>query len=179
MIDTREFPKRTFLRDFDAIKHYYPNDPEDEDWENLKRWSTGESYFGEYLTQGSLDVKYKCSRVSMQQLINTGLFYLCPSLMQSQVNNWTDWGKAVCQIRRSDFDTQATDDRQVRTAIWMARMGMGPKFAFPFAVMLLALQGRDANEAHIRETFHDWFTGEMFRHEFLSSVANIYVQLSS
>lgn len=197
MIDTREFPKQTFVRDLDVLEHFRPyvsdlaskyalpeafpfpfilplsllttfgfagTIPQNKAFHpkrshvlKLGRNRESSMYFGEYLSQGRLDIQGRCSQVSMQQLIDTGLFTLCPPLLE----DWTRWAIPVCNIRNNFLSTQTTDLKKVRTAIAMAQVGIGDRFAFPFAVMLLALQCREATNPSILNAFHSMFTGKL------------------
>ena len=62
MIDTRGFPQRTFLRDLDALDYYPKFIKLDADWKKLIGWRVprNEKYFGEYLTQGDLEIEGHC-----------------------------------------------------------------------------------------------------------------------
>ncbi|KAG8671057.1 hypothetical protein FPOAC2_04374 [Fusarium poae] len=163
MIDTREFPKRTFLRDLDAIRHYYRSDSdmaEMKDLKMLKEWREQDYYMGEYLTQGLLNIEDKCCQVSMQQLINTGLFYLCPPLKSSEWNDWARWGKTVFRIRTSFYEPRPLEETQVEKAVSIAQHCKRETFIFPFAVMLLALQNRDAGDELLYREFRRKFTDE-------------------
>ena len=96
----------------------------------------------------------------MQKLIDTGLFKLCT------FSDWNNWANPVLAIRREAFSAEETDHEQVRLAISMGVVNMEPRFAFPFAAMLLSLHARDTKHESIRATFHAMFTGTYF---FISS----------
>lgn len=138
MLDTRQFPKGTFLRDLEAIDEFQKHSA---DLAGIKTWRMSDKYFGEYLTQGRLNVDGQCSQTSMQQLIDMGLFTLCPAL--GITGEWIKWAIPVLNTRK-DFDGPAIpiDGENVRSAITMARACLGNRLALPFAVMLLSLQHR-------------------------------------
>jgi len=156
MIDTRSFPQRTFLRDLDALEYYSKLPELDADLETLKRLRGPgiETYFGEYLTQGYLEIEGHCCQVSMQQLIDTGLFKLCT------FSDWDNWANPVVDIRRGSFSTEETDIEQIRLAISMGLVNMEARFAFPFAAMLLSLHARDTEDESVWNAFHAMFTGK-------------------
>ena len=158
MIDTRGFPQRTFLRDLDALDYYPKLIKLDADWKKLIGWRVPgkEKYFGEYLTQGYLEIEGHCCQVSMQQLIDTGLSKLCT------FSDWENWANPVLDIRRDAFYTEETDHEQVRLAISMGVVNMEPSVAFPFAAMLLSLHARNTKHKSIRTAFHAMFTGNYF-----------------
>lgn len=155
MLDTRKLPKETFLRDLDAINYYYEYHS---DLAGLRRIvvSPGDYYFGEYLTQGSLNIEGHCCQVSMQQLVRTGLFELCTPLAEE--SKWKQWADAVVDIREKSFSTEETDRAQVRLAILMGLVNMEARFAFPLAAMLLSLHARDTKDEFTLNEFHAMFT---------------------
>jgi hypothetical protein len=153
MLDTRKLPKQTFLRDLDAINYYYGYNF-DLDRLSRIRLSPGDYYFGEYLTQGSLDIEGHCCQVSMQQLIDTGLFKLCT------FSDWDLLAEPVRDIRRDSFSTEETDIEQIRLAISMGLVNMEARFAFPFAAMLLSLHARNTKDESVWNAFHAMFTAE-------------------
>ncbi|KAF5698721.1 hypothetical protein FMUND_15028 [Fusarium mundagurra] len=156
MIDTRDFPKQTFLRDMDALNHYYGYNA----YLGIvkKKWREQEYYFGEYLTQGHLDIRGRCAQMTMQQLVDGGLFtVICPALDKPN-NNWADWAKPVCNLRVGIRESHAVDQKQIRSAIFMAQDCAGDRFLVPFALMLLGLRSRQSDNAAIANAFHSLFT---------------------
>uniref|UniRef100_A0A0D2XG56 Uncharacterized protein n=1 Tax=Fusarium oxysporum (strain Fo5176) TaxID=660025 RepID=A0A0D2XG56_FUSOF len=157
MIDTRDFPEQTFLRDLDALEWLHEDlDPE---FKRLYNYRNGRFYFGEYLTQGYLDITGKCVEMTMQQLVDGGLFtVICPALDKPQ-NDWTEWPKAVCNRLRVDIaSNKAVGQKQIRTAIFLARDCVGDRFLVPLALMLLGLRSRQSDNAAIANAFHSLFT---------------------
>ncbi|KAF5590814.1 uncharacterized protein FSUBG_10678 [Fusarium subglutinans] len=164
MIDTRDFPKQTFLRDLDALDYYHGYN---EDLEVVKkRWREKRYYFGEYLTQGHLAIIGRCVQMTMQQLVDGGLLtVICPALNKPS-NNWADWAIPVCELRVGIRESHVVDQKQIRSAIFMARGCVGHRFLVPFALMLLGLRSRQSDNAAIANAFHSLFTDEEldFRH---------------
>ena len=136
ILDTCQFPRGTFIRDLEVIEKF---EEDSADLAALRTWRLSDKYFGEYLTQGQLNVNGKCSQTSMQQLIDMGLFELCPML--GITSQWSTWVTAVLKIR-SNFDkpTIVTDKKSVRTAITMSQACFGGRWTLPIAVTLLSLQ---------------------------------------
>ncbi|KAL5587165.1 hypothetical protein FOVSG1_012301 [Fusarium oxysporum f. sp. vasinfectum] len=159
MIDTRDFPEQTFLRDLDALE--WLHEEPDPEFKRLYNNRNGRFYFGEYLTQGYLDITGKCVEMTMQQLVDGGLFtVICPALDKPQ-NDWTEWPKAVCNRLRVDIaSNKAVDQKQIRTAIFLARDCVGDRFLVPLALMLLGLRNRQSDNAAIANAFHSLFTDE-------------------
>ncbi|OJJ96470.1 hypothetical protein ASPACDRAFT_46638 [Aspergillus aculeatus ATCC 16872] len=70
VIDTTEFPRGTFIRDLDLLNVFLENDPKPhgEGLARLKEFRDAELYFGEYLSQGALQIEGKCQVISAQSL---------------------------------------------------------------------------------------------------------------
>ncbi|KAH7168435.1 hypothetical protein DER46DRAFT_623899 [Fusarium sp. MPI-SDFR-AT-0072] len=157
MIDTRDFPDQTFLRDIDAIDCFYPYSRH---LRQLRIWRTDDLYFGEYLSQGSLDTRGKCVQMTMQQLIDGGLFtVICPALDKPN-NNWASWARTVCNLRDGIRNSQVVDQKQIRSAIFMAKDCVGDRFLVPFALMLLGLRSQQTDDEKIANAFRAMFTNE-------------------
>ena len=161
-LDTRQFPKGTFIQDLEAIKAFggYMYSEDHQNLRNLQNLRMSEYYFGEYLSQGRLDISERCSQTSMKQLIDMGLFKLCPMLAEN--SQWNLWAKRVVLIRKGFADeAEATDKTSVRTAITMAQMCFGADFALPLAVMLLSLKNRKIDDWAVLDGVRSMFTGEL------------------
>ncbi|KAI1049831.1 hypothetical protein LB506_001915 [Fusarium annulatum] len=156
MIDTRELPEKTFLRDLDALEWLR----EELDLKKLHEKRHAQFYFGEYLTQGYLDIEGKCVEMTMQQLIDRGLFtVICPALNKPN-NNWADWAIPVCELRVGIMENHIVDQKQIRSAIFVAKDYVGDRFLVPFALMLLGLRSRQSDNSAIANVFQSLFTDE-------------------
>ncbi|QKD59147.2 uncharacterized protein FOBCDRAFT_243140 [Fusarium oxysporum Fo47] len=154
-IDTRDFPKQVFLRDLDALE-WLDDKPDLRRLHNLRK---GQFYFGEYLSQGRLDIKGNCVQISMQQLIDGGLFTsICPALNQPQ--NWSSWAEATSNLRGSILQNNSVDKQRIRNTIFLAQSCVGDKFVVPFALMLLCLRSGPSDDEVIANAFHSIFTDE-------------------
>ncbi|KAF4497982.1 hypothetical protein FAGAP_5841 [Fusarium agapanthi] len=157
MIDTRDFLEKTFLHDLDALE--WLGEELDPELRELYDRRKGQFYFGEYLTQGRLDIEGKCVEMTMQQLVDGGLFtVICPALNKPN-NNWADWAITVCELRVGIKESHVVRQKQIRSALFLARDCVGEKFLVPFALMLLGLQSRQSDNAAIANAFHSLFTG--------------------
>ncbi|KAF4336869.1 hypothetical protein FBEOM_9249 [Fusarium beomiforme] len=155
MIDTRDFPKQAFLRDIEALDCFGAYNSE---LRTLTNWRKGDLCFGEYLSQGSLNIRGKCVQISMQQLIDGGLFRtICPALNNQQ--HWGAWASVVRVMRKDISRNDRVEKKQIRTAISIAQVHAGDKFVVPFALMLLALRSRQSDDATAAEAFHLLFAG--------------------
>lgn len=154
ILDTRDFPKQVFLRDLDALKWLVDK----RDLEELRCLRKGQHYFGEYLSQGRLDIKGNHVQISMQQLIDGGLFTsICPALNQPQ--NWSSWAKITINLRGTILQKNSVDKQRIRKTIFLAQSCVGDKFVVPFALMLLCLRSEPSDDEMIANAFHSIFTG--------------------
>jgi hypothetical protein len=157
MVDTRDFPERTFIKDLEAVSALNTHEGYLDEFLALRN----KYYFGEYLSQGALDIQGRCVQVSFQTLIDFGLFKLFPPLAVE-----AEWIRLATRVRelRQPFYRQgilaATAD-EVQTAIQLARHGFGGRWTFPVAAMLLALKPRANNDRVILEGFNAEFTGKV------------------
>jgi hypothetical protein len=167
ILDTRHFPRGTFIKDLDAMSDLsIQSDRLAYSLADLMSFRTGGSkkwYFGEYLSQGRLNVTGHCSQTSMQKLLDMGLFELCPALEYNEDNNpWDGWASVVVRIRKEmqNRETQPTTRGDVRKAITMAQACYGSRWTLPFAAMLLALQPRQYDDNVILEGVWSMFDGK-------------------
>jgi hypothetical protein len=159
VLDTRQFPKGTFIRDLEAIGAFSGYNKR---LGGLKTLRKGECYFGEYLSQGYLDVAGNCEEISIQELVNRDhLYELCPMLRKSDRGKWVH---EVVKIRNAfgkRETAQPTDIREIRIAISMAQGFVGSRFALPIAAKLLSLRQRKPDDKAILDGFCSMFSGEL------------------
>ncbi|RAQ52006.1 hypothetical protein AFGD_006333 [Aspergillus flavus] len=155
IIDTRGFPEGTFVQDLEIMKVF---ETYHDALKNFGKLRGGENYFGEYLTQGELDIEGRCVKVSLQRMIDLGLFELHSGL--GNRDGWNRWASRVTELRL-DFQTGSpnpTTRSVVRKAITLAQSCFGDRWAAPLAAMLLALQPREQNDAIIIAGFSAMFS---------------------
>ncbi|KAF5676101.1 hypothetical protein FHETE_2228 [Fusarium heterosporum] len=121
----------------------------------LEEWRKSKWYFGEYLTQGRLDIRDRCSQVSLQKLIDRGLFTLIPTLKAR--NSLPKSARTVVDIRESLRLTKAADMEHVSLAIDMARGTVREEFVVPFSIMLFALRNPLSDDRSIVTTMRSAF----------------------
>ncbi|KAL8916749.1 MAG: hypothetical protein Q9172_006154 [Xanthocarpia lactea] len=148
LLDTRGLPEGTFVKDLEIMETFGAySDPKVQ--KNLKdflkfRKDNRGYYFGEYLTQGDIDIRGKCVVTNMQRLIDVGLFELIPNLGDERT--WTMWPKRVLELRKpfetSEHVPTIATHAEVRDAITIAVTCFGGRWVFPVATMLLALESR-------------------------------------
>ncbi|KAK6829069.1 hypothetical protein RU639_003704 [Aspergillus parasiticus] len=157
IIDTRDFPEGTFVQDLEMMKVF---ESYHDSLKNFRKLRGGKNYFGEYLTQGELDIEGRCVKVSLQRMIDLGLFELHSGL--GNRDGWNRWASRVTELRL-DFQTGSpnpTTRSVVRKAITLAQSCSGDRWAVPLAAMLLALQPRAQKDAIIIAAFSAMFSSE-------------------
>ncbi|KAL8696307.1 MAG: hypothetical protein Q9201_007726 [Fulgogasparrea decipioides] len=165
ILDTRDFPRGTFVQDMEIMELFVPHTDSCQPY-NLKnllqlRKSDKGYYFGEYLTQGDMDVKGRCVVTNMQSLIDAGLFELKPELEDK--SKWDEWADRVVCLRKpfkTSQDTPTATHTEVRKAITVATACFGAGWDFPVATMLLALKRRKRKDPVIIDGFAAMFAGK-------------------
>lgn len=144
IIDTRNMPKAAFVKDLEIIDAFsgYSDPYVQRNLTYLQQLRLGpmEYYFGEYLSQGYLDIEGECSQATMQDMIDSGLFQLMPEL---ESKDWDQWANRVIELRRPFHETvnvNQTKKSDVRRAIVIAERCFPGRWALPVATMLLALK---------------------------------------
>lgn len=118
-------------------------------------------YFGEYLTQGDMDVKGRCIATNMESLIDAGLFELKPELEDK--SKWVELANRVLYLRKpfeASQDNPTATHAEVRKAIAIAGAFFGGCWIFPVATMLLALKRRNRKDPVIIDGFAAMFSGK-------------------
>lgn len=163
IIDTTGYPSGTFLQDVVLIRSfmhaYHPCG--DRDLNSLFKIRTDDYYFGEYLSQGTLNIEGRSCHVSLEQLIQYGLFNILPELGVEQ--HWEHWAHSVKRLRvvllQSPKRAQ-TSKTEIRKMITIGQGCFGNGFALPMTCMLLALRKRSREDETILGGLLACFSGE-------------------
>lgn len=91
-LDTQKIAQGAFIRDIDLIEAFSPFD---EGLRKFARMRGGKNYFGEYLSQGALNIAGHNTIVSAQDMINNGLLLLRPEFEVSVEDSGCGWAKNV------------------------------------------------------------------------------------
>ncbi|KAB8238172.1 uncharacterized protein BDW43DRAFT_321241 [Aspergillus alliaceus] len=161
ILDTRGFPEGTIIKDTDAMKALKGYSTDIKDFLEFRLNKSGKSkryYFGEYLTQGQLDIQGKCVSVSLQRIIDLGLFELYPEL--GDRSKWNIWAKRVIKLREIFAHPCLTTHSEVRRALTIAQGCFRDCWVVPFAASLLALKSRKQDDTKIVEAFSAMFAAE-------------------
>lgn len=170
VLDTRGFPPGTFVKDMEIMRSIASELDKGEELCNflqLREEPTSNGslyYFGEYLSQGDLELGGRCAEAPMDMLVYLGLFDLHPKLKEE--TGWYSWAKPVL-ANRDPFTNlnfppihPPTDQRIVRKAIVIASACFGDRFAPPVALMLITLLPRRAEDPHIVDRVVAMFTSK-------------------
>ena len=165
VLDTPDFPKGTFIKDLEIVECFAPHMAEcgGDDLENFIQLRTSNKgyYFGEYLTQGNLDISSRCAVTNMKRLVERGLFELEPKLADQK--SWCKLaGRVIClrESFESRQDAPPTTYAEVYKAINIAEACFGHRWSFPVATLSLALKRRKSNDPVIVDVMADVFGGK-------------------
>ncbi|RDW72723.1 uncharacterized protein DSM5745_07895 [Aspergillus mulundensis] len=160
ILDTTLFPAGTFIQDMEIMRAFAGADRR---LQKFVEFRESEYYFGEYLTQGRLAIQNRCVCTSVQRMIELGLFDLQPAL--GDETQWQWWPKRVL-VFREQFEQNVrlpTTDADVQVAVDIARQCFGGQWVVPGAIMLLALQPRQRDDAVILHGLKDRFSADEVR----------------
>lgn len=141
VIDTKRFRSKTFICDRDLMDVLKKDT---DDWNSLVRWRRSTRlYFGEYLSQGSMNVVGKCVVVSAAQLFDEGLLDIhdrFPQLeRQMQRERKTKLASIICDFR-DNWPQNAVKLEQTRAeAIVKVADLFGRRWRLPVALSLVSL----------------------------------------
>lgn len=158
VVDTRDFPRGTFIKDLDVMKAY-------SDFPNIRSFlefrQGNDYYYGEYLSQGRLEIAGRAQHTSLSTMIDLGLYDIEPELQYEHEilckrinalrNAFAAPNNAACPLSK----------KEARKAITVAQGCFGDRFALPFAAMLLSLRRRREMDPVILDAFAAMFTGMM------------------
>jgi hypothetical protein len=159
IVDTRKFPRGTFAKDLELMKVFLGDDKV-RSFRNM-RLGHGGYYFGEYLSQGRLNIESRSAHTSLRLLLDMGLYDLEPRFQHEE--SGLPNAKRVVALRQpfkaSPLVTCQASKMDVRKAITAAQASFGDDYALPFALMLLSLCPRPERDRAILAGFEATFTG--------------------
>jgi hypothetical protein len=143
-IDTSKFPLGQFVRDISLIGAYR------EAAEQLEvstsrffdfRLNDGDYYNGEYLSQGAVNHSGRSCMMSLERLIDAGLFQLYPEFDDADGRErWTERVKVLRHIWSSE---QRTTDQDIQLALRVARECFAQFGRVDIASILLSFKHRE------------------------------------
>ena len=166
ILDTHEFSPKTFIKDMEIVEFFAPPSsgrPKPsvqklESFRQLRRLRDCQYYFGEYLSQGDLDLTGRCVQVSLRTLLDLDLFRLMPELANEE--HWGKWADAVLRVReplKERKHLETTHD-EVHKAITIAKSAFGGPWAIPVAAMLLSMKPRMTDDNIVIDGFKSMFS---------------------
>ncbi|KAF2277014.1 uncharacterized protein EI97DRAFT_305994 [Westerdykella ornata] len=167
VVDTRDFPQGQFAQDiwllqaYEATAKRLSNQIRGIQWMFDSRLERGDYYNGEYLSQGAVNITSRSCIVSLEQLIQAGLFQLYPEFDDPEGRR--QWTKRVIQLRQNWSAEQVTTDREIELAVRIARNCFTRFEANDIALVLLTFknrrckaQKRTSNVDHVNERLPGW-----------------------
>lgn len=168
VVDTSLLPDGAFLNDMALIEAFSRHDSapieEKEKKFNLTKLNalrkkkhinfSGSYYFGEYLSQGALNIEACSSIVSMGQIIDDGLGLLRPELANPDARNG-QWANRVIALREAFYTSEPhgiAGDNEVAAAVQIGQ-AYGPSWELPVALAFLALKPRPDWDGTIIKAF--------------------------
>ena len=156
VVDTEAFPPHTFIRDSDLIQAFKRFDNRKQDGLlSLASLRDARHYFGEYLSQGSLQISGKCSTTSAHTLVLKGLLDLNDIFRNAYEGVERDkWVKPVLNARDAIRAMPKTQPASLALLdkVFDIALEFGEAWRLPVAVHLLALLpcGLDPRAVHER-----------------------------
>ncbi|KAI5463656.1 hypothetical protein BGZ63DRAFT_462874 [Mariannaea sp. PMI_226] len=174
ILDTTKLPEGTFINEMEIIEVFVGYaDTMQHPKKNLKalheiRTGPGDRYYGEYLSQGDLDIQGKCAQTTIERIIDLGLFNLYPELGDKE--EWKYLPTRVDNLRWSfhlSTDITPTTEVEVGKAIALGKVCLGGRWALPVAAMLLALKRHKDGDPVIVQGLADVFSRKEIREQLL------------
>ncbi|KAK4663376.1 hypothetical protein QC763_608005 [Podospora pseudopauciseta] len=176
LLDTTKLPRRTFISEVELLKFFVSYEPDKCQSEEepltlkkllnlrLERHNKG-YYYGEYLSQGDLNIAGACVQTDLESLKDRGLFRLVPVLGEQ----WR-WGKnlvrggGIISLRRKlhSSDNPASTE-EVLQAIHLGELFYSRHLdlTVPAAAMFLALKKRIRQDPVILGVFKEKFRADI------------------
>ncbi|KAF3403192.1 hypothetical protein DPV78_003775 [Talaromyces pinophilus] len=172
VVDTRKLPKGIFAKDMDLLEELSATCKSKfycrahNRLANFLRMRNGANHFGEYLTQGALDIfDGESIQVNFQKMVDLGLIKLLPNDMGNE-ENWNQWPTAVVAARgpfSEPIDAPPALKEEVGTAIAIAKILFKGPWSLPVAAMLLSLKPRQRNDPVILNGFLKIYGADIIR----------------
>lgn len=144
VVDSTKFPLGQFARDTWLLDSYRETAYRlGSNFPNLWKLRDGEDYYnGEYLSQGTLTHTGRSCLVSLEQLVNAGLYKLYPEF--GNPDGAAQWANRTRFLRRCWSEQQTTTDYddEISRAFEVGSC-ISPTHALDMALMLLAFKNRE------------------------------------
>lgn len=150
VVDTTQLPANVFVRDIDLINAYSHLDDKLARMRHLRQ---GPHYFGEYLSQGALYIAEHCSIVTMQDIVDAGVFQLRPEFEDFETRPAV-WASEVVRLRQLDARNGGStpiDGDHIEIADHVADL-FGAHWRWPVILACLGLKAWQDTEIGIMES---------------------------
>ncbi|KXX73623.1 hypothetical protein MMYC01_210142 [Madurella mycetomatis] len=168
VLDTRGFPAGTFVSEMEILRVFAEHEKavavQNKTLRRLveiREDPRRNRSYGEYLSQGELDIRGRCVQTTMQKLIDLGIFELVKELSEEDL--WKKLALRVLDLREELLPSAPAPSAthfEVRKAITIADACFGDRWTIPVAAMLLALRRRKRNDAIIVQGVAAMFSRE-------------------
>jgi hypothetical protein len=139
MVDTTKFPRGQFARDLWLLKKFHKSADECPKMRKVMRLRETGFDNGEYFSQGTLNHKQKSWVVTLDKMIQSGLYDLCPEFETGS----EQWTKRVHELRSTWANLHLTTRNELQVAIQITRTCFQGARAFDLAILLLTLKNRE------------------------------------
>jgi len=176
VVDRTKLPDGAFCSDLVLIEAFAPYDQDPTGEHSLSKLKDirhhGKYYFGEYLSQGALQIEGSCAIVSMDNIVAHGLYHLREEFQTIAWKPEKLWARKTRELRRAHFRARKegvkqpslATDREL-TAAWHIGMSFGSTWLLPVALAFLALKPRHIWDTNITSKFRpEGNSGEYLNH---------------
>ena len=159
VLDTSKFLSGTFIRDLDLIAAFesFDNDDNQSLQAMARLHARPKFYFGEYLSQGSLTTRGKCSYVSAATMISGGILGLHSSFQQaSQGVDREKWVIPVQRVRASVKTVSAAEQAppELLERVLDSASAFEKYWRLPVTIHLLAILPHRLDKCEVYERIH-------------------------
>lgn len=156
-IDTTKFPRGQFARDMELIRIYGETAEADYDMRKFFDFRLNSSEFdnGEFLSQGKVHHAGRSCVISLDQLVQAGLFDLYPELAEGTAgaSGKERWTNRVLSLRSGwSTNNHPTTRHDIQTALGLARTCFEAFDVTDVALLLLAFKNRKRKHNTMTET---------------------------
>jgi hypothetical protein len=162
VVDTKGLPSGALIRDIDLINAFSIHNKDLASFERLRNTSY---YFGEYLSQGALDIRGRSEIVSAQDMFDAGLLKLRDEFRQSYMTSRWEWANKVLELRKAYMPPMNVlrdlSPQEIQVACTVGRL-FGRRFRLPVGLQLAAICSGCLKVGIVAPAFeNEWFTGEI------------------
>ncbi|KAF3768710.1 hypothetical protein M406DRAFT_249345 [Cryphonectria parasitica EP155] len=156
VLDTSALPAGVFLRDIDLLEAYHEHSPRLDDLYILRRRRhknyQGYFYFGEYLSQGCLNIEGRVQVVSLAALLENGLSTLRPEFADMSESRRGLANQVIAMREAFLYPPRLITENEARAVIRLSEL-FEPSWRLPMAAYFLALWPRTLQDGDMINMF--------------------------